>query len=82
MYAVEFETDIRSPFIELKDYERLANRHAKVIILVEDEAVESATGGEAAKRFNQLKMKRNDLPPVDPAVNIDHLIDGINDDTI
>lgn len=36
MYAVEFETDIRNKYIEIKDYENLLNKHAKVIILVDD----------------------------------------------
>ena len=36
MYAVEFETDIKSKYIEIKDYEKVLNKHAKVIVLVED----------------------------------------------
>lgn len=36
MYAVAFETDIKDRYIEIKDYENLANKHAKVIILVDD----------------------------------------------
>lgn len=36
MYAVEFETDIINRYIEIKDYENLLNKHAKVIILVDD----------------------------------------------
>lgn len=36
MYAIEFETDITGNFIELKDYEQLLNKHAKVIVLVDE----------------------------------------------
>ena len=36
MYAVEFETDIQGEFIALKDYEKLINKHVRVIILVEE----------------------------------------------
>ncbi|MDP3933436.1 MAG: hypothetical protein Q8Q45_13915, partial [Methylococcaceae bacterium] len=34
--AIEFETDITGNFIELKDYEQLLNKHAKVIVLVDE----------------------------------------------
>lgn len=36
MYAIEFETDITGNFIELKDYEQLLNKYAKVIVLVDE----------------------------------------------
>lgn len=36
MYAIEFETDITDRFIEIVDFEKLANRHVKVIILAEE----------------------------------------------
>ena len=36
MYAVEFEVDITDKFIEIKDYEKLVNKHARVIIIVDD----------------------------------------------
>ncbi len=37
MYAIEFETDIKDRFIELKDYERLINKHARVIVLIDED---------------------------------------------
>jgi len=37
MDAIEFETDITSRFIEIKDYEKVANRHVRVIILAGEE---------------------------------------------
>ncbi|AEG31684.1 hypothetical protein [Thiomicrospira cyclica] len=36
MYAIEFETDIKSKYIEIKDYNKVLNKHAKVIVLMED----------------------------------------------
>jgi len=36
MYAIEFETDITDRFIEIKEYEKVANKHAKVIVMVDD----------------------------------------------
>ncbi|MBS3667108.1 hypothetical protein [Vreelandella boliviensis] len=36
MYAVEFETDIESEFIRLPQFEKLKNRHVKVIVLTAD----------------------------------------------
>jgi hypothetical protein len=40
MIAVAFETDITSPFIEFKDYQRLLNKHVKVVVLVDDDTIE------------------------------------------
>ena len=40
MYAIEFETDITDRFIEIKEYEKVANRHAKIIILVNEPLLE------------------------------------------
>ena len=36
MHAIEFETVLDTPFIEIHDYAAVAHKHAKVIILVED----------------------------------------------
>ena len=36
MYAVEFETNVTSRFIELKDFEQFLNRHVKVIVLTDE----------------------------------------------
>ncbi len=40
MYAIEFETDITDRFIEIKDYEKVANRHAKIIVLVKEPLID------------------------------------------
>ncbi|WP_006788791.1 hypothetical protein [Thiorhodospira sibirica] len=39
MYAVEFETDVTSRFIELKDFEQLMHQHVKVIVLANNEPI-------------------------------------------
>ncbi len=36
MYAVEFEADVTSPFIQLQNYEQFLNQHVKVIVLAKD----------------------------------------------
>ncbi len=43
MYAVEFETDITSPFIHLQQFEQFMNQHVKVIVLAEKEAVKTTS---------------------------------------
>ena len=35
VYAVEFETDITSPFIHLQNYEQFMNQHVKVIVMTD-----------------------------------------------
>ena len=35
MYAIEFETDIKNEFIRIPEYERLKDKHVKVILLTE-----------------------------------------------
>lgn len=52
MYAVEFEVDITDKFIEIKDYEKVANKHARVIIIVEDvlmETTKTSVAGDLKK---------------------------------
>lgn len=44
MYAIEFETDITDRFIEIVEFEKLANRHVKVIILAKEDS-EPKNGG-------------------------------------
>jgi hypothetical protein len=36
MYAIEFETNITSPFIPLHNYERFLNQQVKVIVMAQD----------------------------------------------
>ena len=43
MHAIEFDTDVTSPFIRLQDYEKLKNQHVKVIVLSESLSDEVVT---------------------------------------
>lgn len=79
MYAIEFETDVKDRFIEIKDYEKLVNKHVRVIILAEDAHFDSS----ASKNTEILKdffKNRQNKPMVDPSINIIKLCDEINDD--
>ncbi|PKG54767.1 MULTISPECIES: hypothetical protein [Halomonadaceae] len=38
MYAIEFEADIKNEYIRLPQFEKLKNRHVKIIVLAEDSA--------------------------------------------
>ncbi|MFP4486346.1 MAG: hypothetical protein ACLFOC_05255 [Campylobacterales bacterium] len=58
MNAIEFEVDITNRFIEIKEYEKVANRHAKVILLFDATTEESRELG--SKRFEDfLKTSQN-----------------------
>jgi len=52
MNAIEFEADITNRFIELKEYEKVANRHAKVILLFDIE--KDAQNELSTKRFEKF----------------------------
>ncbi|MBB3192223.1 hypothetical protein [Halomonas cerina] len=67
MYAVEFETDITSRYLKIKDYEKLANKHVRIIILVEEDsrACPNRQAGGALEEFERIKAKRKSFPEVD-----------------
>jgi len=78
MYAIEFETDIKDKYIELEDYDKLMNKHVKVIVLVED-----AQEDNIKKNLNRLEKffdDRNNMPKIDPKIDIDKLCNEINND--
>jgi hypothetical protein len=84
MFAIEFETDITGRYIELKDYERLLNKHAKVIILVDEknsrieEPVNQAM--KQLQQFNDIINQRANLPNVSQEIDINTLCNEINRD--
>jgi hypothetical protein len=43
MYAVEFEADVTSPFIELPYFEKFMNQRVKIIILYDREPAQNAS---------------------------------------
>ena len=65
MYAVEFETDITSPFIHLQQFEQFMNQHVKVIILADSEHKQikqqtvSKQGYTSLSSFNRGKKLAN-----------------------
>lgn len=80
MYAVEFEADITSRYLEIKDYERLANKHAKVIILVEDDSGANHKAVDTLEEFERIKAKRKAMPTVDKDIDIDAIANEANRD--
>jgi len=84
MYAIEFETDITGNFIELKDYEQLLNKHAKVIVLVDEmnkETEQPITRTiKQLQQFNEIISQRYNLPMVSKEIDINTLCNEINRD--
>ncbi len=83
MYAIEFETDITGKYIELKDYEQLLNKHAKVIILVDEDNQSEKPVTKVMKQLQQFKEiinQRVNLPKVGKEIDINALSNEINSD--
>ncbi|OQW92799.1 MAG: hypothetical protein BWK78_00500 [Thiotrichaceae bacterium IS1] len=84
MYAIEFETDIVGKYIELKDYEQLLNKHAKVIILVNemDKQIEEPITQtmKQLQQFNEIINRRANLPKVSKEIDINTLCNEVNHD--
>ena len=83
MYAIEFETDITGKYIEIKDYEQLLNKHAKVIILVDEDNQSEIPVTKVMKQlqlFNDIINQRVNLPKVDKEIDINALCNKINSD--
>ena len=55
MFAVEFETDVTSRFIELKDFEQLMHQRVRVIVLANSDLVK--TPQKAPYDFSDLVGK-------------------------
>lgn len=62
MYALEFETDITDKFIEIKNYEKVANKHARVIILVTESPIKATKVSVAGdlKKYANPKLITNE----------------------
>ncbi|MEI6069945.1 MAG: hypothetical protein WCP96_21650, partial [Methylococcaceae bacterium] len=82
MYAIEFETDITGKYIELQNYERLLNKHAKVIVLVNEmnkQSEEPVTQTiKQLQQFSEIINQRSNLPKVDTKIDINALCDEID----
>lgn len=81
MYAIEFETDITGKYIELKNYRQVLNKHAKVIVLVDDinEQIEEQITKQL-QQFNEIIQRRSNLPQVSKEIDIEALCNGANCD--
>lgn len=84
MYAIEFETDIKDRFIEVREYEKLVNKHAKVIIMVSEQSeiidnkdVKQAEEARLLKIFSDAMGSK-----IDPSIDIDQLCNEINNDRL
>ena len=74
MYAIEFETEITGKYIELADYERVVNKHAKVILLFEDQEPDNRLPVEKFF-FNQLRARQDKM---NPSIDVDQLMQDMN----
>ena len=78
MYAVEFEVDITDKFIEIKGYEKLANKHARVIIIVEDVLMKTSKTSVAG---NLKKYAKPELIDIEKDIAWGKLTKDKNDNT-
>ena len=62
MYAIEFEVDIKGEFIRLPEFEKLKNRHVKVIVLTEESPDEIPDGKIQIPTLQQRSPAK--VPPV------------------
>lgn len=79
MYAIEFETDITSRYLELKEFDRLQNKHARVIILVEEGSPEADAADNLAE-FRALQARRSEKRKMAKELSIESMEDDINND--
>jgi hypothetical protein len=80
MYAIEFETDITGKFIELQDYEKLINKHARIIVLVEEASSPTLPTKNKVEEFKDLIENRKKFPTLDSTIDIDQLCNEVNSD--
>ncbi len=74
MYAVEFETDVTSPFIPLQNYQQFLNQHVRVIVLSDHKPV--ATDRKIETAYLDTLRKRNFVVPAN--VDVDALMSEMN----
>jgi hypothetical protein len=80
MYAIEFETDITSKFIELQDYEKLINKHVRIIVLVEETTSPALITKNKVELFKELIEIRKNFPTLASDINIDQICNEVNSD--
>ena len=56
MYAVEFETDIKSEYIKVPEYNKLKNKHAKILFLLNDTTFDVAENKTKSEKERTIKL--------------------------
>lgn len=79
MYAIEFEADITGKYLELKEWQSLLNKHARVIILV-DEVPQAHTASDDLTEFRTLQATREKKPEIAKDMAVESMEDDINND--
>ena len=80
MYAIEFETDIKDKFIEIQNYEKLINKHVRVIVLVSDNT-EPNHKQQGVKDIRLLKLFSDAKNiKIDKHINIFNICKEMNND--
>lgn len=74
MYAVEFEADVTSPFIQLQNYEQFLNQHVKVIVLAQEAPKTSKTNDAT----HYVKKLRNRHFKPTTSMNVDTIMSDMN----
>lgn len=59
MLTIEFETKITGRFIEIKDYEKIVNKNARVIVIVEDESIQEDEDFITSVSLNPLDIQKD-----------------------
>lgn len=78
MYAIEFETNISSRFIEIKDYQRVLNKQAKVIVLVDDESPQDSAEKPGLQQLRALFDKHKQDQPIDAQLDLYAMANEVN----
>ena len=83
MYALELETDIKSEYIKVPEYEKLKNKHAKILFLLNGEDFESikVENYDSLRLFKEFIAKRNQNPiKISKNIDLVKLADEVNND--
>jgi len=72
MYAVEFETDIKSEYIKVPEYNKLKNKYAKILFLLNDNIgdLKEDRKTNPEQLFRKFLIKR-DVNPITVPDNVD-----------
>jgi len=83
MYAIEFETDIKSEYIKVPEYDKLKNKHAKILFLLNDNIGDIAEDAAINPKqlFREFLLKRDSNSIIVPdSVDLLRLENEVNND--